>query len=167
MWKLQQFLESGIWRPSAKKNIGHYTKIHDISNLIVHRLTSGESRHTPFSKHLKNSHQWIHISYASTTVTDTERADISFGNYVSKSPKFQLERTQTVFALVCTVVVLYCFVMCVCVCVCVCVWVCNGGCFGNMYTVLWLRVFLTWLRFFLPWLRFFRAFSSVVRQMPG
>jgi len=32
------------------------------------------------------------------------------------------------------------------------------GCFGNMYTVLWLRVFLIWLRFFLPWLRFFRAF---------
>ena len=29
------------------------------------------------------------------------------------------------------------------------------GCFGNMYTVLWLRVFLPWLRFFLPWLRFF------------
>jgi hypothetical protein len=38
------------------------------------------------------------------------------------------------------------------------------GCFGNMYTVLWLRFFLTWLKFFLPWLRFFRALSSVVRQ---
>jgi len=44
-------------------------------------------------------------------------------------------------------------------CVCLC------GCFGNMYTVHWLRFLLTWLRFFLPWLRFFRAFSSVVRQM--
>ena len=31
----------------------------------------------------------------------------------------------------------------------------------------WLRFLLTWLRCFLPWLRFFRAFSSVVRQMPG
>jgi len=58
--------------------------------------------------------------------------------------------------LICTVVVLYCFVMClcvggfsnarVCVCVCMCmcgfcnVCVCEGfvtcGCFGNMYTVL-------------------------------
>jgi len=79
------------------------------------------------------------------------------------------------FVLICTLVVLYCFVMCVCVCMCVCgfcnVWVfwgfCNvWGCFGNMYTVLWLRYFLTWLRFFLPRLRFFRAFSSVVRKMP-
>jgi hypothetical protein len=34
-------------------------------------------------------------------------------------------------------------------------------CFGNMYTVLWLRFF------FLPWLRFFRVFSSIVRQMSG
>jgi len=56
------------------------------------------------------------------------------------------------FVLICTVVVSYCFVMCVCVCVCVCgfcnVCVCEGfvmcGCFGNMYTVLWLRFFLTW-----------------------
>ena len=55
---------------------------------------------------------------------------------------------------------------CVCVCVCVgfvmCVWesfvMC--GCFGNMYTVLWLR-------FFLPWLRFFRSLPSVLRQIPG
>ena len=59
-------------------------------------------------------------------------------------------------------------VMYVCTCVCMCgfcnVCVCEGfvmcGCFGNMYTVLWLRVFLTWLRFF-------RTFSSVVRQMAG
>jgi hypothetical protein len=29
------------------------------------------------------------------------------------------------------------------------------------------EVFVPWLRFFVPWLRFFRAFSSVVRQMPG
>jgi len=47
--------------------------------------------------------------------------------------------------------------VCVCVFVCVCVRVWGGfvmcGCFGNMYTVLRLR--------------FFRAFSSVVRQMPG
>jgi len=63
--------------------------------------------------------------------------------------------------------------MCICVCMCrfcnMCV--CEGfvmcGCFGNMYTVLWLMFFLTWLRFFFPWLRFFSAFSSVVRQMPG
>jgi len=34
------------------------------------------------------------------------------------------------------------------------------GPFNNMYTVLWLRFFLTWLRVFL-------AFSSVVRQMSG
>jgi len=57
--------------------------------------------------------------------------------------------------------------VCVCVgfvmCGCVYVWVCVGvgfvicGCFGKMYTVT--------LR--LPWPRFFRAFSSVVRQMPG
>ena len=33
----------------------------------------------------------------------------------------------------------------------------------NMYTVLWLRFFLTWLKFFLLWLRFFRTFSSVVK----
>ena len=51
---------------------------------------------------------------------------------------------------------------CVCFCgfVCVCVGFVVCGCFGNMYTVLWMR-------FFLPWLRFFRAFSSLVRQMPG
>jgi hypothetical protein len=61
------------------------------------------------------------------------------------------------FVLICNVVVLYRFVMCVCVCVCVGFVMC--GCFGNMYTVLWLRFFLTWLRFF-------RAFSSVVRQIP-
>jgi len=81
-----------------------------------------------------------------------------------------------VFIFICTVVVLNCFVICVCVCmrgfcnvwvcgfcnVCVCgffnvwcvyVWILCG----NMYTsTLWL-----------PWLRFFRAFSSVVRKMPG
>jgi len=34
----------------------------------------------------------------------------------------------TVFLLICTVVVLYYFVMCLCLCMC--------GCFGNMYTVL-------------------------------
>ena len=32
------------------------------------------------------------------------------------------------------------------------------ACFGNIYTVLWLRFFLTWLRFFLPWVRFFPCF---------
>ena len=74
------------------------------------------------------------------------------------------------FVLIWTVVFLYCFVMCVCARVCVCV--CVGfvmcvwesfvmcGCFGNMYTVLWLR-------FFLPWLRFFRSLPSVLRQIPG
>ena len=50
--------------------------------------------------------------------------------------------------------------------VCFCVGFVMCGCFGNMYTVHWLRFLLTWLRFFFPWLRFFRAFSSVVRQMP-
>jgi len=37
-----------------------------------------------------------------------------------------------VFGLICTVVVLYCFVMCgcVCVCVCVCVYVCVCGWVG-------------------------------------
>ena len=78
------------------------------------------------------------------------------------------------------VVLYYCggFILFCNVWVCVCVWggVCNFcvcvdfvmcGCFGNMYTVLWLRFFLTWLTFFLPWRRFFRDFSSVVRQMPG
>jgi hypothetical protein len=58
---------------------------------------------------------------------------------------FHLGISCTVFVLICTVVVLYCFVMCVCecvyVCVCVCVCGCEGGCvmcgcFGNMYTVL-------------------------------
>jgi hypothetical protein len=79
---------------------------------------------------------------------------------------FHLGISWTVFVLICTVVVLYCFVMCVCVCVCefcnvcVCVGFVMCGCFGNMCTVLRLR-------FFLPWRRFFRAFSSVVRQMPG
>jgi hypothetical protein len=38
--------------------------------------------------------------------------------------------------LICTVVVLYCFVMCVCVCACVCVGFVMCGCLGNMYTVL-------------------------------
>jgi len=82
------------------------------------------------------------------------------------------------FILICTVAVLYYFVMCVCVCVgfvmcvcaCVCicrvcnVCVCEGfvmcGCFGNMYTVLWLRVFLSWLRFFRA---FFLSFKANVR----
>ena len=70
-------------------NIGHYKKFHAISNLIVSTLTGREGRHTLFSKHLKNSHQWMQISYANTTVTETERADnISFGNNITKSPKF-------------------------------------------------------------------------------
>jgi hypothetical protein len=34
---------------------------------------------------------------------------------------FHLGLSYTVFDIICTVVVLYCFVMCVCVCVCVCV----------------------------------------------
>jgi hypothetical protein len=78
---------------------------------------------------------------------------------------FLLGISCTVFVLICTVVVLYGFIMCVCVraCVCVCmggfcnVCICVGfvmcGCFGNMYTVLWLRVSC--------------AFSSVVSHMPG
>ena len=58
---------------------------------------------------------------------------------------FHLGVSCTVFVLICTVVVLYCFVMCgcmcgfcnMCVCLCVCVWVfVMCGCFGNMYTVL-------------------------------
>jgi hypothetical protein len=57
---------------------------------------------------------------------------------------FYLGRSCTVFVLICTVVVLYCFVRCVCVCVCMCgfcnVCVCVGfvmcGCLGNMYIVL-------------------------------
>jgi hypothetical protein len=43
------------------------------------------------------------------------------------------------FVLICTVVVLYCFVMCVCMCRFCNVYVCVGfvmfGYFGNMYTV--------------------------------
>jgi hypothetical protein len=35
--------------------------------------------------------------------------------------------------------------------VCVCEGFVMCGCFGNMYTVLWLMFFLTWLRFFFPW----------------
>jgi hypothetical protein len=64
---------------------------------------------------------------------------------------FHLGVSCTVFVLICTVVVLYCYVMCVCVgfVMCVCVGFVMCGCFGNMYTVLWLRVFLRWLRFFL------------------
>jgi len=53
------------------------------------------------------------------------------------------------FNLYCGGFILYCNV-CVCVCVCVCRFL-MCGCFGNVYTLLWLR-------FFLPWLRFFRAF---------
>ena len=71
---------------------------------------------------------------------------------------FHLGISCVVFVSICIVVVLYCFVMCVCVCVCVVLCVCMCGCFGNMYTVLWLRFFLTWLRFFLPWLRGFPCF---------
>jgi len=114
----------------------------------------------------------------------------------NNASKWQMGFNWAFKELICTVVVLYCFVMHVCDCACVrarvCVCVCEGfvmcGCFGNMYTVhwlrffltwlrffltwlrfflTWLRFFLTWLRFFLPWLRFFRAFPSVVRQMPG
>jgi hypothetical protein len=79
----------------------------------------------------------------------------------------------TVFVLICTVVVSYCFVMCVCVCVwmcvCVCVWILKWLRFFLICVGIFLKteVFLTWLRVFTPWLRFFRAFSSVVRQMPG
>jgi hypothetical protein len=51
-----------------------------------------------------------------------------------------------------TVVVVYCFIMCMCVSFVMC------GCFDNIFTVLWLRYFLTWLTIFLPWLRFFRDF---------
>jgi hypothetical protein len=47
--------------------------------------------------------------------------------------------------------------------VCVCVRVCMGG-FCNVWAS-WQCAFFESLR--LPWLRFFRAFSSVVRQMPG
>ena len=49
------------------------------------------------------------------------------------------------FSLYCGGFILFCDV-CVCVCVCVCVGLlvclCLCGCFGNMYTVLWLRFFL-------------------------
>jgi hypothetical protein len=66
----------------------------------------------------------------------------------------EYDKNIPIFVLICTVVVLYCFVMwvcgCVCVCVCVCVYVCmcgfcnvcvcedfvRCGCFGNIYTVL-------------------------------
>jgi hypothetical protein len=88
------------------------------------------------------------------------------------------------FILFCNVCMCVCVFVCVCVCVylcvCVCVYVCvcefcsvcvcvgfvRCECFGNMYTILWLRFFLTWLVFFLPRLRCVRAFSLVVRQMP-
>jgi hypothetical protein len=60
---------------------------------------------------------------------------------------FYLGRSCTVSVLICTVEVLYCFVMCVCVCgfcnVCVCVGFVMCGCLGNMYTVLRLRFLLT------------------------
>ena len=58
---------------------------------------------------------------------------------------FHLGASCTVFVLICTVVVSYCFVKC--------------GCFSNMYTVLWMG-------FFLPCIRVYHASSSVVRQMP-
>ena len=41
---------------------------------------------------------------------------------ISGTRLFHLGVSCTVFVLICTVVVLYCFVMCVCVCVCVCVY---------------------------------------------
>ena len=75
------------------------------------------------------------------------------------------------FILFCNVCV--CVRACVCACArvcvraCVCVRVCGGvGCFGNMYTVLWLRFFLTW-QVLLTLTEVFRAFSLFVRQMPG
>jgi hypothetical protein len=81
---------------------------------------------------------------------------------------FNLGISCTAFVLICTVVVLYCFVMCMCVCMCgfcnVCVCDCVGFVmrryFGNMYTVLWLKFFLTWLRIFLPWQDFPCSFLS-------
>jgi hypothetical protein len=61
---------------------------------------------------------------------------------------FHLGISCTVFVLIFTVVVLNCFVMCVCVCVCVCIYGWVMWCVG-------------------VWAEVFRAFSSVVRQMPG
>jgi len=87
---------------------------------------------------------------------------------------FLLGISCTVFVLICTVVVLYCFVMCWCVCVgflmcgrvcvCVCVCVCVDfvmcGCFGNMYTVLW-QVFLVLAEIFLVLTEVFLTLTEV------
>jgi hypothetical protein len=71
-----------------------------------------------------------------------------YGGYLIILSLFHLEISCTVFVLICTVVVLYSFVMCVCVCVCVYVCVCVDfvmcGCFGNMYTVLWGFTYPNW-----------------------
>ena len=118
----------------------------------------------------KNAYVWLLL--VRCLLTEVKWSEVSYGEVLVDKDKgamyisvtlhcghliilwlFHLGISCTVFVLICTVVVLYCFVMC--------------GCFGNMYTVLWLRGFVTLLRFFLPWLRFFRAFCSVVRQMPG
>jgi hypothetical protein len=77
---------------------------------------------------------------------------------------FNLGISWTVYVLICTVVVLYCFVMCGCVYV----WdFVMWRCFGNMYTVLWIRFFLTWQRFFLHWLRFFIPFPQLYGKCQG
>ena len=63
--------------------------------------------------------------------------------------------------------------MFVCVCVCVVVFLFNTVIY--VFLLLCLCILIVWLCIFivpagtlrLPWLRFFRAFSSVVRQMPG
>ena len=102
---------------------------------------------------------WSEVSYGEVVVDKGAmyiRVTLYWG-YLIILWLFHLGISCTVFVLICTVVVLYCFVICVGVCMCVCVGFVMCGCFGNMYT--------STLR--LPWLRFFRAFSSVVRQIPG
>jgi hypothetical protein len=116
-------------------------------------------------------HKWSEVKVLLKMVCCTCGLTILETRYRSFSPLCCFSYVH--FVLICTVVILYCLVLCVCVymcicgfcnvCVCVCVCVCvfvgfvmcvfvEGfvmcGCFGNMYTVLWLRVFLTWQRFF-------------------
>jgi hypothetical protein len=116
--------------------------------------------------------RWLTGSYSEADESSSDRYNIET-RYSSFSPLCCFSYMH--FVLICTVVVLYCFVMCVCVCVrtcvcvgfvmCVCVCVCVW--MGVLVIcILYSEVFLNLSEVFLTQTEVFRSFSSVVRQLP-
>jgi hypothetical protein len=113
----------------------NFSRIHQIF-LSKHLQMDGDTWRISSAEWFHFEVKWSEVSYGEVLVDKGAvylRVTLYCGYFVALC-LFHLSISCTVFVLICTVVVLNCFVMCRCVCVCVCVGFVMCWCFRNVYT---------------------------------